>query len=142
MNIEQFAQQYHVQTKRDECSDTILAGKVWRSQPKDGYGHQIFDNGDGRFGLLLSFEVDNGHEIGGSGKSTKWANAQRKLISAGFTVKQNGDAEGVALFDPKDSAQSRLALKLAGIRVRRQLSPERKAALVAQLAAARTKAVA
>ena len=76
-----------------------------------------------------------GHE---AGKSAKWVHARKKLINAGFTLKQNGDAQGVMLFNPEDKAQAKLALKLAGIRTR-QLSPERKAALAAQLMAARAK---
>ena len=71
-------------------------------------------------------------------KSPKWANARKKLVNAGFAIKQDGDAEGIALFDPEHKAQARLALKLAGIRTR-ELSPERKVALAAQLIAARAK---
>jgi hypothetical protein len=130
MTIQQFAEKYRVQTYRDECGETIVRGTQWVA-PRNG--HQIYEHDDSRFALLLAFEV----EIG-SGKSAKWVNARKKLQSAGFTLKQDGDAEGVALFDPENKAQARLALKLAGIRTR-QISPERRAALAAQLAEARGK---
>ncbi len=98
------------------------------------YGHQIYEHSQpeesvGRFAVLLMFPVDGS-------KSPKWANARKKLVNAGFAIKQDGDAEGVLLFDPTDKSQARLALKLAGIRTR-QLSPERRATLAAQLIAAR-----
>ncbi len=132
MTIEQFAEKYHIRTHEDECGDTAIFGELWEQQPGHSrmYGNQIYEHG-GQFALLLMFPVD-----GGSGKSAKWVHARKKLINAGFTVKQDGDAEGVALFDPHEKAQARLALKLAGMRTR-QISAERKAALTAQLTAAR-----
>jgi len=132
MTIEQFADKYHTRTRKDECGETYIPGTPW---PDKNYGHQIYEHGNG-FALLLMFPV--GHEAGG--KSAKWVHARKKLINAGFTVKQDGDAEGVVLFDPEDKAQAKLALKLAGIRTR-QLSAERKAALTAQLAAVRMRKV-
>jgi hypothetical protein len=100
------------------------------------YGNQIYEH-DGRFALMLMFPVD-GHEHGGSGKSAKWVHARKRLRNSGFTLKQDADAEGVMLFNPEDKIQAKLALRFAGIRTR-QLSPERKAALAAQLADARAK---
>jgi len=63
--------------------------------------------------------------------------AKKKLVAAGFEIRQDGDCEGSALFDPHDREQVKLALKLAGIRTRRELSPEKKAILVARLTAGR-----
>jgi|SRR5882724_1994319 len=148
MTLVEFAEQYRVRTRQDECGETIIPGKLWKVQPNSHfaspnrlwqYGHQIYEHGKGQFGLLLMFGTANGNEIGGTGKSAKWVNAQKKLIAAGFTIRQNGDAEGTALFNPEDKAQARFALKLAGVKARRQLSPERRAALASQLEAARSK---
>jgi hypothetical protein len=148
MTLVEFAEQYRVRTRQDECGETIIPGKLWKVRPKSNfaspnrlwqYGHQIYEHGKGQFGLLLMFPVDNDKEIGGSGKSAKWVNAQKRLIAAGFTIRQNGDAEGTALFNPDDNAQARFALKLAGIKTRRQLSPERRASLASQLEVARAK---
>jgi hypothetical protein len=96
MTLVEFAEPYHARTRQDECGETIIPGKLWKEQPKDGRmnGHQIYEHGKGRFELLLMFPVDNDKEIGGSGKSAKWVNARKKLIAAGFTIRQNGDAEG------------------------------------------------
>lgn len=141
MTLVEFADKYRARTRQDECGETIIPGKMWKEQPKAGRmcGHQIYEHGNSQFGLLLMFPVKEIPEIGGSGKSAKWVNARKKLIAAGFTVRQNGDAEGTALFNPEDKGQARLALKLAGVKARRQLSPERKAALANQLEAARSK---
>ncbi len=139
MTIEEFAQKYHARTRKDECGDgeTFIPGTQWEYPPTGRmYGHQIYEHGE-LFALLLMFPVE-GHEDGGPGKSAKWVNAKKKLINAGFTLKQDGDAEGVALFNPEDKAQAKVALKMAGVRTR-QLSPERKAVLAAQLAQARAK---
>ncbi len=83
MTIEQFADKYHARTRKEECGDTYIPGAPWA----DGrYGHQIYEHGEGRFGLLLMFPVE-GHEAGGPGKAAKWSHARKKLINAGFTVK-------------------------------------------------------
>ena len=150
MEIAAFAEQHHVRVQRDEGGDTVILGTIWKKQPvtpynlnrnpermaKLDYGHRIYDYGDGRFGLLLMFEMDNDHEIGGSGRSAKWANAKKKLVDAGI-IRQEGDAEGITLFDPENKAQSRLALKLAGIRVKRQLTEDQRKALANRLVVAR-----
>jgi hypothetical protein len=93
MTLVEFADQYRARTRQNECGETIIPGKLWKEQPKDG---------------RLTFPVDNDKEIGGSGKSAKWVNARKKLVAAGFTIRQNGDAEeGTALFNPEDKAQAR-----------------------------------
>jgi hypothetical protein len=67
----------------------------------------------------------------------KWTYAKKKLTAGGFTIRQDGDTEGTALFNPEDKAQGRLALKIAGARVRRELTQEQRDALAARLAVAR-----
>jgi hypothetical protein len=139
MDIHEFAEQYHVRTRKDECGEAVIQGKLWKSQPKLGrmYGHHVLEYGDGRFGVLMMFHVNNRREIGGSGKSAKWTFARQKLIQAGFTIRQDGDAEGIGLFDPENKTQSRFALKIAGCRLRRKLSPEQAQVLAVRLAVAR-----
>lgn len=50
-------------------------------------------------------------------------------MAAGFTLLQDGDAEGAAAFDPLNAEQVRLAVKLAGVKTRRCVSEEVKARL-------------
>ncbi len=56
-------------------------------------------------------------------------------MAEGFVPKQDGDREGLLLFDPEDAAQGRVALKIARVKLRRTMSPKQ----VASLAAARAK---
>jgi hypothetical protein len=129
LNIKEFAAKYHVRTKRDSCGEDIVAGSV---RPKDmparvEYAAHVYDHGDGkRFGLLLLFQ-----------SKPKWTYAKKKLVAAGFTIKQDGDTEGTALFDPENCAQVDVAFRVAHIRVRKELTAERREALSARLTAAR-----
>jgi hypothetical protein len=117
MTVEQFAERYHGRTRKDECGEVIIPGKPWKVQPKEGrmYGHHVYEHGSGRFGVMLMFD-----------SARKWNNAKKTLIAAGFTIRQNSDTEGTALFDPEDKAQAKLALKITGARIRRQLSRKNK----------------
>src|SRR5215831_17084860 len=53
-----------------------------------------------------------------------WGNYRRAAEATGMTVLQNGDSEGCLGFDPGNSEQVRLALKIAGVRRKRELSLE------------------
>jgi hypothetical protein len=95
MNIEEFAKRYRVRTVRDRCGDLIVSGKNGRVG--DGYERDVL-------GVYVSAK-----------SARKWSSVRRKLVSVGMRVKQNGDVDGVLLFDPDNHLQSRLALKAAGI---------------------------
>jgi hypothetical protein len=132
VNIDQFAVTHLARVRKDECGEPIINGRLWKQQPKAGrmYDHQIYEHGDGRFGVRLMFD-----------SARKWNNAKKTLTASGFTIKQNAETEGTALFDPENKAQAKLAMKITGARVRRQLSPEKRDALVARLQTARNEAV-
>jgi hypothetical protein len=82
-------------------------------------------NGDGQFGLCLMNPLPYPESKG------KYRNAQKRLLAAGFIQSQDGDSEGTFLFDPTNAIQSKLAIREAGIKVRRQLTPERLQAMQA-----------
>jgi hypothetical protein len=54
-----------------------------------------------------------------------YRNAQKRLLAAGFIQGQDGDSEGTFLFDPSNPVQAKLAIREAGIKIARTLSPER-----------------
>jgi hypothetical protein len=112
MTIEQFAAQHKVKIKRDDCNDPIIPGKV---------GHI----GDGYSGGLLSVYVD-------AETPRAWTYAKRKLVAVGMRIKQNGDADGVVMFDPANLTQVRIALKVAGIKTKRKAAPPSPAQLAAR----------
>lgn len=125
MDIKEFAAKYRVRTRRDSCGEEIVMGHI-RSTRVECVSH-IYDHGDGKhFGVLLPFRT-----------KAKWSIAKKKLIAAGFTIRQDGDTDGTALFDPEDREQVRVAFRVACIKPRRELTPERREALAAQLRAAR-----
>ena len=113
MDIKEFAERYKVNVRRDECNDAVVVGK--RGSVYDGFS-------DGRLGVCVM-----------STTARKWNRVRQTMEAEGFTIKQNGDTEGGATFDPANSKQARLALKAAGIKTRRTAS----AAQLAVLEAAR-----
>jgi len=129
MDIKEFGEKYRVKTRRDNCGEDIVTGsRIPKDMPKQvEYACHVYNHADGkRLGLLLLLKTKQ-----------QWTHAKKRLVAAGFTIKQNGETEGTALFNPEDAGQVRLAFKLARIRVRRELSPERRQALAAQLGASR-----
>lgn len=117
MDIKNFAEQHRLNTKKDVCGDTIIPGK---------YGN-IFDGFEHGLGVCIMHDASVG----------KWNNARRAMESAGFTVRQDGDTEGAAIFDPENKTQARLAIKLAKVKTRRVMSP----AQLAHLDAIRTRLI-
>jgi hypothetical protein len=80
-------------------------------------GH-IYEHGIGRFGVYLSCATER-----------RWSSAKRTLTAAGFAIRQNGDIEGTALFDPANEQQARLALDIARIRKRRIVTDAQRQAI-------------
>jgi len=107
MNVTQFAEQYRLKVRRDDCGEKIISGKA---------GH-IYENGDDRFGVCLMFK-----------SARKWMSVQRRLMAAGFTLGQDGDTEGTLLFDPDHPAQVTAAICESRIRHRRVLSEDARVA--------------
>ncbi len=116
MDIQAFANRYRLRLKRHEDGGPIISGKL----------AHVYEHDDSLLGLL--FLPD---------RPRLWSHAKRKLEAADFTIWQNGDEEGSALFDPTNKAQARLALKVVGIKRKRSLTPEQRSAKVAILERAR-----
>lgn len=114
MTLEQFAEQYNVKTKRDDCGDTIVLGKV--GHIADGYSGN-------RFGVCIMLDTRR-----------QWTAAKRRLLDVGMTIRQDGDTEGIATFDGTDRKQSRAARKVARVRNRRQVPAPSPAQLAARQA--------
>lgn len=98
MNIREFAVQWRLRVARDECDELVISGKR---------GH-IYEHSSAALGLLFM-----------PGRGRLWANAKKKIVAAGFTIRQDGEEEGTALFDPLNSGQVRLAIKLTGVKTSR-----------------------
>jgi len=116
--IEKFADTHRLRVCGDECGDTVVPGRK---------RHQIFDNCDGRLGVLLMFDC-----------SKEWNKHRKFLTAAGFELRQDAHTEGTALFNPGDQAQSKLAIKMTGVRAKVVLTPEQAKARSARLEAYRS----
>jgi len=79
--------------------------------PLDSLLGYIFEYGPTRLGLVFMPRLPR-----------VWMNLSRKLVAAGFEIRQNGDWEGVVTFDPASPAQIRLAIKAIGARKKRKIS--------------------
>src|ERR1700758_3198729 len=106
--IEKFAETHRLRVSKDECGDPVIRGRK---------RHQIFDNGDGRLGVLLVFSSPK-----------KWNNCRKLVTAAGFQSRQDASTEGTALFNPGDDEQSKLAIKITGVRPKLALTTEQKKA--------------
>jgi hypothetical protein len=83
-----------------------------------------------------------------SGQTSATPNAARRLIVfftgailprsiMRMTLHQDGDGEGILVFDPVDPGQAKLAIKCVKAKAKRQMSHERLAALSETLVKAR-----
>lgn len=124
MTLPQFAGHYRLKLSHDECGDPIIPGRL-------GKDSNISDFSDTE--LAMCWLAD--------GKKTArpgmWNRTKARCLAAGMTLHQDGDAEGIFVFDPADPVQSKLAIKSVKAKVKRQMSPERLAALSESLVKAR-----
>jgi len=113
--ITAFAQQHRLHTFRDTDGTTVIRGRD---------GCQLYEYSDSELGLLVSSETNDP-------RPRRWTAIRKKCLAVGMILRQNGDDEGALSFDPNNRQQSRLAIKIAGARPKRQLSPEHRAKLLA-----------
>lgn len=108
MRLDDFASNHRLSVRRAEDGEPMISGKL-------GY---IYQHDSEALGLL--FMPD---------RPRLWSHAKRKLEAVGLTIWQDGDHEGSTLFDPTNTVQARLALRLAGIKRKRRQSPRQLANL-------------
>ncbi len=98
----------------------------------NGAGHlvpgrfgELADMGDGgRFRLRL-LAVPRGRQM-----SKALLNRRRMALAGGLELKHSADAESIFYFDPTDTMQVELVIRLVGAKRRRQLSPEQRQELL------------
>jgi hypothetical protein len=111
VNILDFSRKYRLKVQHDRQDGTsIIAGRRG----------QIYQYKEDELAVMF---------MPGESHPRLWNSQRRTCVSAGMVVRQNGDSEGVLSFDALDKEQVRLAIRLAGVRRRRKLSPEHKAKL-------------
>ena len=113
--IHAFAQQNRLPTSREVDGTTVIRGQA---------GCHLYEYSDSELGLMLCSE-------GKEARVRRWAGIRKKCLAAGMTLQQNAEDEGALSFDPNNRQQARLAIKVASVRPKRQLSPEHRAKLLA-----------
>ena len=100
MNIQEIADFNRLKTRVDEDGAKIIPGKL---------GH-IYEYDEDTLGVMVMPDPP---------RKQYWGHTKRTLAEAGFVIRQDGDGEGVGLFDPQNPGQLKLALRAARIRRRR-----------------------
>ena len=113
--IHTFAQQNRLPISRETDRTTVIAGRV---------GCHLYEYSDSELGLMVLSDAKDS-------RPRRWAGIRKKCLEAGMTLRQNGEDEGALSFAPNNRQQAHLAIKIAGARPKRQLSPEHRAKLLA-----------
>jgi hypothetical protein len=53
-----------------------------------------------------------------------WNATKKKCLAAGMRLHQEGDAEGIFVFDPSNPTQAKLAIKSVQAKTKRKITPE------------------
>jgi hypothetical protein len=117
MTINQFAEKYRLKVTRDSCGDAIIQGRLYRDANISEYND----------GLCMCWLTKDSH-------AKKFNSVKRECIDTGMTIVQEGDNEAIFLFDGANDRQAKLAIQSVRARVKKTISPETKARLVAALA--------
>ena len=112
MTVHEFSDQYQLTIARDLCGDSIIPGRL-------GKDSNISDFSDTELAMCW---LTDGKKTARTGL---WTRTKAACITAGMTLHQDGDAEGIFVFDPADPGQAKLAIKSVKAKVKRQMSPER-----------------
>jgi|SRR5208282_3909501 GGDEF domain-containing protein len=120
MTINQFAEKYRLKVTKDLCGDAIIQGRLYKDANISEYND----------GLCMCW-------LTGVRRKQKFNSILKECTDAGMTVVQEGDDEVIFLFDGSNDRQAKLAIQSVRARVKKTISPETKARLVAGLAMAR-----
>jgi hypothetical protein len=104
-DITMFAETYRVRSQRDSQGETFIPSQRG----------QIYHHGGNTLGVLVINEA--------KARSTPkvWGIVRRDLLAAGFTLQQDGDAEGSLLFDAQNPEMARAAIRLMKARRKRKV---------------------
>jgi len=127
--INAFAQQHRLNTVVDECGELIIPGKRNTANHVFYHGNWPGESDPRTLGVMYMPDPHSKRPP----TREHWNNRLKALEAAGCAVVCDADGEGYARFDPTDARQVRAALGAAGIRPRRQVSPEHRELLTARL---------
>lgn len=116
MSIADFAVQYKLKTRHDQDDGTdIIPGTFDQSH--------IYEWDESELAAMFITPASK------PARPFFWRKHRDSGVAAGMRLIQDGDAEGCLGFDPTMPAQVNIALKLAGVKRKRKLSPKQMATL-------------
>jgi hypothetical protein len=115
MSIIDFAKQHKLKVRRDTDGNDIIQGTCDESH--------IYEWNENELGVMFITPATK------PARPFFWRKHRDSGIATGMRVIQDGDAEGCLGFDPSNPDQVKIALKLAGIKRKRQVSQEQLATL-------------
>lgn len=109
--VDALAKKYRLKTSRDDCGELTIPGR---------HGHIYeFSVARGLLGVIF---------IPAHSRPQAWTNRKRWAASGGLATVQNGECEGCLTFDPENSHQVRVAMRIAGIHAKRRQSESQRLA--------------
>jgi hypothetical protein len=121
MTLNEFAKHERLKITHDPEDGTVII------RGRRGVCH-LYEYGEGLLGVMILPETGTSHW---------WTAARKAFMAAGMQIRQNGDCEGAATFDPQKPEQVKAALKYAGVRRRRGISAAQRESLSKARAMAR-----
>jgi hypothetical protein len=112
MNISEFASKYNLRLQYEPSDEAHVIVS------RDGQS-QIYEYGSELLGVIIMPKTNNAY---------RWRSARRAFESVGIEIRQSGDTEGSATFDPTDCKQVQVVMKHAKIRQKRTMSAAQLAA--------------
>jgi hypothetical protein len=111
--IEQFAERYGLKTRTDEDGTVIIPGRKHKL-----LGGKTFEN----INHIYEYDDENLGVMVGTGSVRTWNFRRKVMTELGMLIVQNGETEGAAIFDPKNQAQAKLAIREARVKPKRVMS--------------------
>jgi len=111
MSLSDFAAKYRLKIAADSCGNPIIRCQL----SKDS---NISDYSDTELAICW---ITDGKKPARTGL---WNRTKAKCLAAGMTLSQEGEAEGIFVFDPADPVQAKLAIKSVKARAKRKMTPE------------------
>lgn len=116
MTVQEFAAKYRLKTRH---IPVFKGEQVYDIPGKHG---EIYEGDEELLGVL--FAPPSKTDKCGRWCPRKWGKIKRAGLAVGMILRQNGDSEGCLLFDPTNQVQSKLAIKISGVRRKRTLNPK------------------
>jgi hypothetical protein len=113
MSIQEFATKYRLKITADQCGELIVRSELGKDANISDYSDEQND------GLAMCWITDEKNA-----RTGLWNRTKVKCLAAGMRLHQEGDAEGIFVFNLADPLQARLAIKMVKARAKRKMTPE------------------